>query len=60
MPYSDPEKKKQYQDAYNKKYYQDYKSAKNLVGKATHSKTLLRTKKRGYLLNQLGHNSSGD
>ena len=55
MPYSDPEKKKQYQDAYNKKYYQDYKSAKNLVGKATHSKTLLRTKKRGYLLNQLGH-----
>ena len=55
MPYSDQEKKKQYQDAYNKKYYQDYKSAKNLVGKATHSKTLLRTKKRGYLLNQLGH-----
>ena len=55
MPYSDTEKKKQYQDAYNKKYYQDYKSAKNLVGKATHSKTLLRTKKRGYLLNQLGH-----
>ena len=55
MPYSDPEKKKQYQDAYNKKYYQDYKSSKNLVGKATHAKSLLRQKKREFLLKQLGH-----
>jgi hypothetical protein len=55
MPYSDPDKKKQYQDAYNKKYYQDYKNTKNLVGKATHSKTLLRTKKRDYLLKHLGN-----
>lgn len=46
MPYSDPDKKKQYQDAYNKKYYQDYKNSKNLVSKATNSKTLLRQKKK--------------
>ena len=54
MPYSDPDKKKQYQDAYNKKYYQDYKNSKNLVSKATNSKTLLRQKKKDYLIKQLG------
>tara|TARA_Y100000592_G_scaffold42278_1_gene67218 strand:+ start:4030 stop:4479 length:450 start_codon:yes stop_codon:yes gene_type:complete len=55
MPYSDPAKKKAYQDAYNKKYYETYKVAKNLVGKATNSKTALRQKKRLWLIHKLGN-----
>ena len=55
MPYSDPAKKKAYQDAYNKQYYETYKVAKNLVGKATNSKTALRQKKRLWLIHKLGN-----
>jgi len=55
MPYADPEQKRLYQEVYNRKYYQNYKDTKHLVAKATKSKTLLREKKRDYLLNQLGH-----
>ena len=55
MPYSDPAKKKAYQDAYNKKYYETYKNAKNLVGKATNSKTALRQKKKLWLIHKLGN-----
>ncbi len=55
MPYSDPAKKAAYQKEYNKKYYRNYKDSKNLVGKAVSSKTLLRDKKKQYLLTKLGH-----
>ena len=55
MPYSDPAKKKAYQDAYNKQYYETYKVAKNLVSKATNSKTALRQKKRLWLIHKLGN-----
>jgi hypothetical protein len=55
MPYSDPAKKKAYQDAYNKRYYETYKDAKNLVGKATDSKSQLRQKKKLWLIHKLGN-----
>lgn len=54
MPYADPEKKREYQQAYNKKYYKDYKDYKNLVNRAVKSKKSLRSRKQTYLLSQLG------
>jgi len=49
MPYSDPSKKKAYQDAYNRHYYRRNKTRKNLVNKAVNSKQRLRDQKRQYL-----------
>lgn len=49
MPYSDPAKKKAYQDAYNRQYYRRNKTRKNLVNKAVSSKQRLRDQKRQYL-----------
>ena len=47
--------KRKHIKAYNKKYYETYKVAKNLVGKATNSKTALRQKKRLWLIHKLGN-----
>ena len=49
MPYTDPAKKKAYQDAYNRQYYRRNKTRKNLVNEAVSSKQRLRDQKRQYL-----------
>ncbi len=54
MPYSDPEKKRQYMAAYNKKWYQANKEPRNLVSKAVARKKDLRSKKRRWLMDNLG------
>ena len=54
MPYADPEKKRQYMAAYNKKWYQANKEPKDLVSKAVDRKKELRSKKRRWLVDNLG------
>ena len=54
MPYADPEKKRQYMAAYNKKWYQANKEPKDLVNKAVDRKKELRSKKRRWLVDNLG------
>ena len=54
MPYSDPEKKKQYMKEYNKKWYAENKQSRNLVGKAVENKRNLRVNKKTWILNRLG------
>ncbi len=58
MPYSDPAKKKAYQDAYNRQYYRRNKTRKNLVNKAVNSKQRLRDQKRLYLWDYFHHQCS--
>ena len=54
MPYADPEKKRQYMTAYNKKWYQANKEPRDLVSKAVDRKKELRSKKRRWLMDNLG------
>ena len=54
MPYADPEKKRQYMASYNKKWYQANKEPKDLVTKAVDRKKELRSKKRRWLIDNLG------
>jgi|TARA_R110001592_G_scaffold84336_6_gene249451 hypothetical protein len=54
MPYADPEKKRQYMASYNKKWYQANKEPKDLVSKAVDRKKELRSKKRRWLVDNLG------
>ena len=54
MPYADPEKKRQYMTAYNKNWYQANKEPRDLVSKAVDRKKDLRSKKRRWLMDNLG------
>lgn len=54
MPYSDPEKKKQYMREYNKKWYAENKESRGLVGKAVTNKRNLRINKKNWILSRLG------
>ena len=54
MPYADPEKKRQYMTAYNKKWYRANKEPRDLVSKAVDRKKDLRSKKRRWLMDNLG------
>ena len=54
MPYADPEKKRQYMASYNKKWYQANKEPKDLVSKAVDREKELRSKKRRWLVDNLG------
>ena len=54
MPYTDPEKKKQYMKAYNKQWYANNKGPRNLVGKAVNNKRNLRLQKKRWLFARMG------
>ncbi len=53
MPYSDPEKKREYMKAYNPKYYAGNKQ--RVIPKNTQRKTDLRKRKKEYLLDSVSH-----
>jgi len=53
MPYSDPEKKKEYMKKYNPNYYKG--NTKRIIAKNTKRKTELRKKKRDFLLSSVDY-----
>lgn len=53
MPYSDPEKKREYMKAYNPKYYDGNK--KRVIPRNTKRKTDLRKEKKEYVLGSVSH-----
>lgn len=53
MPYSDPERKKEYMKKYNPKYYKG--NTKQIITKNTKRKTELRKKKKDFLLSSVDY-----
>jgi hypothetical protein len=56
MPYSDPEKKREYMKRYNPSYYEANRDTRNLVTKNTTRKKSLRENKMEYVIECIGIN----
>ena len=55
MPYSNPEKKREYMRKYNPKYYEKNKERHNLVERNVENKSRLREAKTEYIFNYFGN-----
>jgi len=54
MPYSDPEKKREYMKRYNPSYYEANRDARNLVSKNINRKKSLREMKMDFIMQSIG------
>ena len=54
MPYSDPEKKREYMKRYNPTYYESNRDTRNLISNNTNRKKSLRARKIYFIMESIG------